>query len=125
MLRVAREVFAVLPIGRLLLNTFATVFDSSTGHSAQRPIYSVRISREEFERLNFQELDPSDAIESFPHRGDFKASRKGGAFQAIEPWTPDGEATSAGLPSLSALRHQAAVARQVLVKEREALSPSS
>ena len=39
-------------------------------------------------RLNFEQLDSSDALENFRHRGDFKASRKSDVFQPITPLTP-------------------------------------
>jgi hypothetical protein len=85
LLRVAREAFAVLPVDQLVVNGHAMVHDSSKGTDCVQPVYSVFISREGFSSLNFDRLDPSDAIESFPHRGDFKGARKMGAFQAIEP----------------------------------------
>jgi len=87
LLRVAREAFAVLPIGLVLLHGRAIVHDSARGADNLEAIYSVFISRGEFEVLDFERLDPSDAIESFPHRGDFKNSRKSGAFKPIKPFS--------------------------------------
>jgi hypothetical protein len=87
MLRVAREMFAVLPIEELILNTRAQVFDSATGIHTIAAIYSVRIPREGLVGLNYESLDPSDAIERFNHAGDFSASRRSGAFQGVTPLT--------------------------------------
>ena len=88
MLRVAREVFALLPVETLLLTASTLVFDSATGHTAEKPVLSSAITRQALSRLNFEQLDPSDAVEGFVHRGDFKASRKTGAFVPISPLTP-------------------------------------
>jgi tellurite resistance protein len=84
-LRVARETFALLPVEVLIVTAIADIFDSRTGRTAEQPILSVAISRETLVALNFDLLDPSDAIENFAHRGDFKASRKSGAFASIKP----------------------------------------
>lgn len=87
MLRVAREVFAILPVDELLLTATVPMFDPATGNTAIAPAYSVILSRKGLEQLNFDSLDPSDAIEAFPHNGDFKTSRKSGAFQPVTPLT--------------------------------------
>jgi hypothetical protein len=87
-LRVAREVFALLPIETVLVTASAEVFESSTGKTVERAVLSVSSERAAFQELAFDALDPSDAVESFLHRGDFKASRKSGAFQPIIPLKP-------------------------------------
>ena len=33
-------------------------------------------------------IDPSEAVENFPHRGNFKASRKSSEFEGIVPMNP-------------------------------------
>jgi hypothetical protein len=86
-LRVAREVFAILPVETLLVTASADCLDTATGQQAERPVLSVIASRSGIERLDFENLDPSDATEAFPHRGKFKASRKSGAFEPIAPLT--------------------------------------
>ena len=86
-LRVAREVFALLPIDTVLLTASADMLDPQTGHTVEQPVLSVAMSRAAFGRLDFEHLDPSDAMENFPHRGDAKASRKTGAFERITPLT--------------------------------------
>ncbi|MBI2927469.1 MAG: TerB family tellurite resistance protein [Verrucomicrobia bacterium] len=87
-LRVGREVFALLPVEWVLVTALADLFDSRTGRTAEQPILSVAMARQVIKRLNFDRLDPSDAMENFLHRGDFKASRKSGAFVPITPLTP-------------------------------------
>ncbi|HRI11513.1 MAG TPA: tellurite resistance TerB C-terminal domain-containing protein [Verrucomicrobiota bacterium] len=101
LLRVAREAFALLPLDVVLATAWADVFDSRTGHTENHAILSAAITRSTVKRLNFERLDPSDAIENFLHRGDFIASRKSGAFAPIVPLTiadlsPDSQPTRPG-----------------------------
>jgi len=86
-LRVARELFALLPVETLLLAASAESLDTATGHMVDRPFLSVAITRADIKALNFDGLDPSDTIMSLPHRGDLKASRKTGDFECVIPLT--------------------------------------
>lgn len=88
MLRVARELFALLPIDLLIVTARTAVLDTRTGHNGEHPVLSAAIPRDGLNGLNFDRIDPSDTIDSFPHRGDFKASRKAGAFLPIAPLGP-------------------------------------
>jgi hypothetical protein len=88
MLRVAREVFVLLPVDTLLITASADLFDSSTGKTGERPVVSAFLHRAVVSTLDFDRLDPSDAIDSFQHRGDFKATRKSGAFLPVAPLMP-------------------------------------
>ena len=87
-LRVAREVFALLPVETLLITAFADVFDPRTGQTGEQSVLSVIVPRAVIARLDFEKLDPSEAVENFIHRSNFKASRKSELFQAIIPLTP-------------------------------------
>lgn len=87
-LRVGRELFALLPVETVIVTALADLFDSRTGRTAEQPILSVAMPRGVMRKLNFNLLDPSDAMENFLHRGDFKASRKAGAFVPITPLAP-------------------------------------
>jgi hypothetical protein len=84
-LRLAREVFALLPVNTVLITASVESIDSSTGRHTQVPVLSLAIDRSDTERLDFRNLDPSDSLENFVHRGDVKASRKSGEFVAIVP----------------------------------------
>ena len=87
-LRVAREVFALLPIDVVMVTAMADLLDSHTGQMVEQPVLSVAMSRAAIAQLNFDQLNPSDAMENFQCRGDFKTSRKSEAFQPITPLTP-------------------------------------
>ena len=84
-LRVARELFALLPIETLLISASAEALDTTTGQTVDRPFLSVAIPRATLNGLNFDLLDTSDSI--MTHRGDLKASRKTGDFEFITPLT--------------------------------------
>jgi hypothetical protein len=87
-LRVARELLALFPVDTVLVTASVDAPDSRTGQVTEQPVLSVAIPRAAVARLDFTQLDPSDAMENFQHRGDFKASRKTEAFQPIVPLTP-------------------------------------
>lgn len=88
MLRVAREVFAVLPVDTLLITALADVLDPRTGQTSEQPVLSAAMGRTIVASLHFDSLDPSNALENFQYRGDFKASRKLETFQPIVPLDP-------------------------------------
>ena len=84
-LRVAREVLALLPVDAVIVTATVSVVQTSTGTEAETPVLSVAAPRHVVERLDFARLDPSDSMENFKHRGDVMASRKSGGFVAIVP----------------------------------------
>lgn len=86
-LRVGREVLVLLPVETVLVTALTDLFDSRTGRTAEQPVLSAALTRAVMQRLNYDRLDTSDAMENFFHRGDFKASRKSGAFVPITPLT--------------------------------------
>jgi hypothetical protein len=87
-LRVAREVLALLPADTILVTASPDELDPRTGQVVEQTVLSAAISRADVAHLDFDRLDPSDAMENFVHRGDFKASRKSGVFETITPLTP-------------------------------------
>lgn len=87
-LRVTREIFALLPVDALLVTASVDLLDAHTGQTIEQPVLSVFVPRAVVAQLDFDRLDASDAMENFKHRGDFKASRKSEAFQPITPLTP-------------------------------------
>lgn len=86
-LRVAREVFALLPADTVLINASVDSVSSATGLAQEQSVLSAVIRRAELARWDFERLDPSDTVETCFHRGDFKASRKTEAFLSIAPLT--------------------------------------
>jgi hypothetical protein len=86
-LRIARDVFALLPIDNLLITALAEEINPSNGQLETHPVMSVVISRMDLAGFNFDLLDPSDAIKSLVHRGEFKMSRNAQSFTTIKPLT--------------------------------------
>lgn len=89
MLRVAREIFALLPVSTIIITALVDLDTLGSANRIESPVLSAAIPRNAMLGLNFGTLDPSDTIERFRHRGDFRASRRSGAFAPIAPITPD------------------------------------
>lgn len=70
-LRVARELFALLPIEMVLVTATGTLLNTQTGHMEEQPILSVAMPRKTLESLNFDLIDPSDSMANFVHRMKF------------------------------------------------------
>jgi hypothetical protein len=73
-LRIAREVFALLPIDRVVVNVGAATIDTSTGHPRLTTHLAVHFPRERLSQLNFAAIDASDSMRNFDHRMKFKKS---------------------------------------------------
>lgn len=87
-LRVAREVLALLPVDVVIVTAKVSSLQTSTGATVETPVLSVAIPRPVLERLDFSQLDPSDSMGNFMHRGDVMASRKSAEFVAVAPLQP-------------------------------------
>lgn len=125
-LRVAREIFGLLPVDTLLISATAESLDTSTGQTINRPFLSVVLRRDVLEQLNFDRLDPSDSILSLMHRGDLKASRKTGDFEAITPLTIDDLPPDCQeRPDLGAILATAQRLRSGLAAQAAALNPQT
>ncbi len=81
-LRVAREVFALLPVEFVVATAFGTLLNTRTGQLEDQPIVSTAIPRKTLEKLNMDSVDPSDSMGNFIHRMNFN-KRKG--FSAVTP----------------------------------------
>lgn len=80
-LRVGRELFALLPVQNVLVTIHAPTLNRATGLIDDLPILSVLMPRQTMQSLNYNLIDPSDAMRNFTHRMDFKP-RSG--FSSIE-----------------------------------------
>jgi hypothetical protein len=84
-LRVARELFALLPLEAAIVTASANVLNTGTGHIENQPIVSVMIPRKTLAMLNFQTLDPSDSLKNFVHQMDFKKTKGFAPVKKIRP----------------------------------------
>lgn len=74
-LRVAREVFAHLPIDKLRISAFLKMVNSQTGHLEDTVILSVIIPLETLRTLRFKSIDPSDSMQNFVHTMNFRKTQ--------------------------------------------------
>lgn len=86
-LKVAGDLFSVLPRNEVFFTCCARMLDKSTGHLSDMPILSVQIVRETFRALRLATIDPSDSMKNFNHRMNFKRTS---GFSLIEPLKPIG-----------------------------------
>ncbi len=109
-LRIAREILALLPVDTVIVTATADSVDPRTGTDIQRPVISVAIPRETAATLNYDRLDPSDALMQFTHRGEAKPSRPGNN-DSIKPLEP--EDLPRGFRQTITLQHVVEDARQL------------
>jgi hypothetical protein len=74
-LRVARELFDLIPIQTCIVTAVDDLVNSTTGKTGKQPILSAFIPRETLSSLNFEQLDPSDAMSNFGHNMEFKKTQ--------------------------------------------------
>lgn len=84
-LRVARELFALLPIEMVIVHAVGNLLNTQTGYMEEQPILSVAIPRKTLEGLNFEMLDPSDSMSNFVHKMTFRKTK---GFSAVERLSP-------------------------------------
>jgi hypothetical protein len=73
-IRVARELFHLLLMTRVYVDVGTVRLNTATGHMTNDTFLSVEFDRERLLGLNFQRIDPSNAVQSFRHKMDFKKS---------------------------------------------------
>lgn len=83
-LRIARELFALLPIDMIIVNAFGSLLNKKTGHIEDTPILSMAVPRKTFDMLNFENLDPSDSLNNFVHNMNFKKSNGFGPVEILD-----------------------------------------
>ena len=80
-LRVARDSFALLPVDRVVVHATDSMLNTATGMDEEMTIVSVVLERDRFENMNFEKIDPSDAVEACVHRMNFKKTK---GFEAVD-----------------------------------------
>ncbi len=74
-IRIAREMFALLPIDRIAIHAMDTIKDDEGNSIEDVTVVSVLIRREQLEGLDFENIDPSDTIETFDCHMEFKKTK--------------------------------------------------
>lgn len=83
-LRIAREVFALLPVQVVYVQAYEKQLNTSTGHEEDVLILTVQYERQILEQLNMSRVDPSDALEQFKHRMNFRKTKGFAPVEIIE-----------------------------------------
>ncbi|WP_373033983.1 hypothetical protein [Sulfurovum sp.] len=85
-LRVANELFSILPDEMVFVTAVDKLLNSKTGHIEESPILSVAVARDTLQSLNMDYIDPSDSMSNFVHHMSFMKTK---GFEAVERLTPD------------------------------------
>lgn len=80
-LRIAGEIFSILPTSTVVITAVDDLLNTSTGHIEEQAILSVAIPRKTFNQLNLLTIDPSDSMGNFVHNMAFKRTK---GFYTVE-----------------------------------------
>lgn len=64
-LRIAGDLFAILPLNSIYITAMDTFIDTTIGSNEEKDIISVLIDREVYNQLNLELIDPSDSMQNF------------------------------------------------------------
>ncbi|MBM7654566.1 DUF4236 domain-containing protein [Neobacillus cucumis] len=84
-IRIARDMFSLLPVKEVYVHAFEDLFSSQTGNTTRTCILSVRFKRQVIEGLNMERIDCSDSMANFEHNMDFKKTK---GFLAVQKLVP-------------------------------------
>ncbi len=70
-IRLARELFAILPVNIVIVHAVDGVLDTTTGNEEEITILSVKFERDRFDGINFDFIDPSDFVGTFENNMEF------------------------------------------------------
>ncbi|WP_449540100.1 DUF4236 domain-containing protein [Ferdinandcohnia sp. Marseille-Q9671] len=82
----ARHLFAFLPIERCLVHVTEHALNTATGNMENQVLLSILFNRATLDRLNFERLDPSDAMENFQHHIDHLKTKGFRPVERITDW---------------------------------------
>jgi hypothetical protein len=85
-LRLACDIFNVLPVNRVIINLGEGKVNTATGHYQATTMVAAHITRSAMMRINLRGIDPSDSMANFNVRMAFHKTK---GFSAVEPITPD------------------------------------
>lgn len=80
-IRIARDMFAILPFNLVIVNAMDQQLNTATGQLEVVTILSVKFEKSALSSLNFNAIDCSDSMINFEHNMDFKKNK---GFMAVE-----------------------------------------
>jgi hypothetical protein len=88
--RIIGETFSALPNAQIVvLSAYSQRPDRSTGHVTDEYLYSVRLDRTSWSRINFDNLQNLDVVEALAQFDLKRNMTKTGSFKPIEPFGPN------------------------------------
>ncbi|WP_428739082.1 hypothetical protein [Sulfurimonas sp.] len=84
-LRVANELFSILPDDLVIITAVDELLNTQTGHLEESPILSACISRSTLQSLNLEAIDPSDSMTNFVHNMSFKKTKGFDIVSRVKP----------------------------------------
>ena len=88
--RIIGEAFGALPNAQeVVLSAYSQRSDRTTGYVTDEYLYSVRIDRASWSRINFDNLQNLDVVEALAQFDLKRNMTKTGAFKPIEPFGPN------------------------------------
>lgn len=73
-LRIGREIFALLPVEEVVVTAYAELLNQSTGRMTNQPVLSALLVRPTMQEINFDMIDASECLSNFKHNMGFKKS---------------------------------------------------
>lgn len=83
-LRVGRELFALLPLDKIIVTAKGNIVNQINGKKEHTPLLSVLLLRETMVDINFDSIDPSECMKNFKHNMDFKKTQGMSPVSEIE-----------------------------------------
>lgn len=80
-IRIARDMFAILPFKSVVVNAMDEQLNTATGKIEEVTILSVKFDKDVLNTLNFEAIDCSDSMSNFVHNMDFKKTK---GFMPVE-----------------------------------------
>lgn len=85
--RIVGEVFAALPTAsKVVLSAFSQRASKATGAITDEYLYSVQVTRDQWQSINFKNLASIDVVESLSAFDLRRSMTKTGVFKAVEPF---------------------------------------
>lgn len=71
MIRIARDMFALLPVDKVIVHAVDNALNTATGNREEVTYVSVIFDRATFEKINLDAIDPSDSLSNFEYNMKF------------------------------------------------------
>ena len=71
MIRIARDMFALLPVDKVIVHAVDNALNTATGNQEEVTYVSVIFDRATFDKINLDAIDPSDSLSNFEYNMKF------------------------------------------------------